>query len=475
MICVSVFGICEKEIMSKIKESKADIIEFRADLSENYSLKKVISACKKKIIVTNRVKEEGGEFVGDEVAREKFFEDAVKYGADYIDVEYSSFRIPPVNGKTKIILSYHNLSNCNDLERMFDEMKDKADIIKIVGNANSLSDNLTTFKILKRAQEEKIKLISFCMGEYGEISRILCLKEGSFLTYAKEGDASAPGQIDLSIMRNVYQVNKLNDKTKVYGLVGNPVKKSKGYLVHNAAFKNLKLNSVYVNFLVEDVKEFMEDFNGFYSGLSVTMPHKQETMSYLDDIEEVAGKINAINTVVVKEGKKIGQNTDWIGALKAIEERGPIKGRDVLVLGCGGAGRAIAFGIKNKGGLLTVVDTDVDKRDALAKDVGCEKMLPVDIANQKFDIVINATPIGMHPKVDVTPFDKKIYRKGMIVLDAVYNPLKTKTLKEAEKAGCKIISGVEMFINQGVAQFEMWTNKKAPVRIMKKIVLESLK
>lgn len=475
MICVPVFGNNDQDILQKIKKSSADIIEFRADKSSEFSLKKIISSCKKPIIVTNRKREEGGDFRGNESGRIKLLEDAIDFGADYIDVENSSYSSLKKRGKTKIIVSYHNFSGSSDLEKNYNEMKNKGDMLKIVGTAKSLSDNLMAFRLLERAQRDGKKLISFCMGEKGEISRILCMKYGASLTFAKEGEGTAPGQIDAGIMKKVFRVNSISKNTKVYGLVGNPVAKSKGYLIHNAAFRAQKLNCVYVNFLVEDVAKFMSDFNGFYAGLSVTMPHKQEIMKYLDDVEETARQIGAVNTVVVENGRNIGYNTDWIGAVSAIEKKTPIEGRDVLMIGCGGAGRAIAFGIKRKKGLLTVADTDMQKAVSLSADVGCGRILPEDSADFDADILINATPIGMHPKVEETPFDKGVFRKGMVVFDAVYNPMRTKMLGEAEKAGCRIISGVEMFINQGIAQYEMWAKKKAPAKIMRRIVLDSLK
>ena len=262
--------------------------------------------------------------------------------------------------------------------------------------------------------------------------------------------------------------------TKLYAIIGNPIEHSLSPLIHNAAFEHLRLNCVFLAFKVERLQEAIMGIRALgLKGVSVTVPHKVEVMDYLDEIEEVAGKIGAVNTIVNQEGRLLGYNTDWSGAIKALEEKVELKDKKAIVLGAGGAARAIAFGLKEKGANLTILNRTVIKAEKLASEIDCQSGGLELIESSNPDILVNTTSLGMHPKEDGMPV-KKEFLNDMLVFDIVYNPLKTRLIKEAEHNGCATIMGLEMFINQAALQFKLWTGKKAPLELMRKIVVEKL-
>jgi len=273
-------------------------------------------------------------------------------------------------------------------------------------------------------------------------------------------------------------------------VIGNPVGHSLSPAIHNAAFEARGLDFVYIASRVEDVKGALAGMRALenFRGLSVTIPHKIDAMKHVDEVGEVDRKIGAINTVVHEGDKLIGLGTDGPGALKALSDAGvEIDGRNVLMLGAGGAARAIGFTLAQRTGLaqLTIMDIDTGMLGELAGDLkeGTKAAIAAEVmgarslaaAMGKADIVIHCTPVGMHPKVEASAVPVELFRAGQVVFDIVYTPLETKLLREAKAAGCKTICGVEMFVNQAVLQFEQWTGVEAPVEIMRKVVLERLK
>ena len=267
----------------------------------------------------------------------------------------------------------------------------------------------------------------------------------------------------------------INTKTSLYAVLGNPIKHSLSPHMHNSAFEHINYNALYLAFEVQNIKEAVLGIKALgIKGASITIPHKVSAMDYIDEIDEDAVKIGAINTIVNKDGKLLGYNTDYAGAINAIYEKTTIKDKYISLIGAGGAARAIGYGIIKDGGKLTIFNKFIDEGELLAKDLGV-KFYPIsDFSKINCQILINATPLGMDPDIDTTPIQKKYLQKEMVVMDIVYNPLKTRLLKEAQSIGCEIINGVHMFVYQGVSQFELWTGQKAPVDIMKNAVLECL-
>lgn len=283
---------------------------------------------------------------------------------------------------------------------------------------------------------------------------------------------------------------KISPATRLCAVIGNPVGHSLSPALHNAAFDALGLDFVYVAFRVEDLKGAVGGMRALenFRGMSVTIPHKVEIMGYLDEIDEIDRSIGSINTVINEGGKLIGFGTDGPGALKAILDAGVgLDGATVLMLGAGGAARAIAFTLARQPGLkkLALMDINGAVLDGLAGDlrrgthvtVEGELMGGEGLARRvaEADIVINCTPVGMHPREDASPLPADLLRAGQVVFDIVYTPLETRLLRDARARGCTVISGVEMFINQAILQFERFTGADAPVEVMRRVVLERLR
>ncbi|MBS7637142.1 shikimate dehydrogenase [Candidatus Bathyarchaeota archaeon] len=281
---------------------------------------------------------------------------------------------------------------------------------------------------------------------------------------------------------------EVSGKTKVFCVIGDPIEHSLSPMMHNAAFRHSKIDAVYVAFKVE--KGTLEDaVKGMHSfgicGMNVTTPHKTAIIKYLDGVDTVAEFVGAVNTVLNANGKLLGFNTDGIGALRALEENGvKTKGKRVLLLGAGGAGRAIAFQLAQEADELIILNRDANKARVLAgalrkrfnKRVVGNDLTPNVLKNwiEDVDVLINATSVGMHPHRDHTLVDKSLLKPELTVMDIVYNPVKTKLLKDAKSVGAKVIYGVEMLVYQGAASFEIWFNQSAPVEVMKEAVLEKL-
>ena len=480
MICIPIVGPSMSKAREQITSAVeiADVLEFRLDLIETYELNALLDASSLPVIVTNRSKLDGGQFKGEDEDRVQSLRDALKAGADYVDIEVSTPReiLQPLleeSDPTQIILSYHDFSHTpEDFNPLYETMCEMpGEIIKIVTYARDLHDNLKMFELLKRAKQEKQKLIGLCMGNLGEISRILSPLFGGFLTFGSlaTGQESAPGQMPAITLKDIYRVNDERADFKVYGVVGNPVSKSLGYLVHNRAFHEKDSPDIYVSFLVDNVEKFFNGFKDLFSGLSVTMPAKEQIMPLLSRVDETAKKIGAVNTVVKEGNQWVGYNTDCSGAIKALETCTSLQGKNVLILGCGGTAKAIGYGVKEKGGRLTITyHGDKERGESLAKELACELVHAREAGTRPIDILINCSPVGMSPNVDETPFLARDLKQGMVVFDSVYNPMETKLLREAKTAGCTVIPGIELFINQAARQFELWTGQTAPTEIMRR-------
>ncbi len=268
---------------------------------------------------------------------------------------------------------------------------------------------------------------------------------------------------------------QLNGSTEIYGIMGKPVSHSLSPAMHNAAFDALTLNKVYVAFEVDDVASAMAGFRALgVKGVSVTIPHKQAVIPYLDDIDPVAEKIGAVNTLLINGDSIKGLNTDWLGANRALEEKIGIKDKKVLLLGAGGSARAIGFGLLEASADLKISSRTPEKGRELAASLGCQWHPLSEAAEISADILINATSVGMSPRQDETPFPGGALTKFQVVMDIVYSPLETRLLREATAAGCTVINGLAMLLYQGAAQFELWTGRPAPLNTMRRVLESSL-
>ncbi|MBN1381885.1 MAG: shikimate dehydrogenase [Deltaproteobacteria bacterium] len=263
--------------------------------------------------------------------------------------------------------------------------------------------------------------------------------------------------------------------TEILALFGNPVAHSLSPAMHNTALKAMGLNGLYVPILVEHLEAAVQGIRGMgIRGVSVTIPFKTKIIKYLDMIDQEAQRIGAVNTVVNRKGRLKGCNTDWRGIFEALSAVTAIKGKTVLILGAGGTARAALFGILKHGGKPFIVNRTVQKGRRLAREWNCPFYSMEEIGGLKADILINTTPVGMSPNTDKTPIISELLRNYGVVMDVIYNPLKTQLLRDAEKAGCTILSGLEMFIHQGAEQLKLWTGQEPPRELMRRVVMEAL-
>jgi shikimate dehydrogenase len=261
--------------------------------------------------------------------------------------------------------------------------------------------------------------------------------------------------------------SSIDGKTRVFGILGRPVKHSLSPAMHNAAFKHLGINAVYVAFPVADLPQAVAGLKGLgIGGVSVTIPFKAEIIPLIDELDSRAGEIGAVNTVVNRDGRLIGYNTDWLGAVTALKARTSLKGQHVLILGAGGASRAIGFGIIQAGGTVTLTDVDQARAAALVRDLGAEAIPPDGLDRCPATILVNATPVGMAPDIEGIPIDPDLLGRFETIMDIVYQPLQTRLLKEAQARGCATIDGLQMLIHQATAQFLLFTGRQAPGNIM---------
>lgn len=269
--------------------------------------------------------------------------------------------------------------------------------------------------------------------------------------------------------------NALSGKTSIYGILGNPVAHSMSPLMHNSAFRLLGIDAIYLPFEVEDLPGAVAGMKALrIKGASVTHPFKTQIMRLVDEIDDTAKKIGAVNTLVFGKERIRGTNTDWIGGVRCLETLLPIEGNEFVVLGAGGAARAVVFGIISKGGKAVIVNRSVKEGRALAEDFDCVFVPLSEIESARGDCLVNTTPVGMYPKENEMPVPKQVLGTYKAVADVIYNPLETMLLREAEAAGCQVASGFEMFVYQGTEQFTIWTGRRAPVKEMKEVVYQRL-
>lgn len=477
MICVSVTSGGSGALADFVRAQQiADLVEFRLDLMGKCDLRKIAAVKKKPVIVTCRPKSQGGSYEGSEKERLGILMDAGKsIGANFVDVEFGTAKgmIGELAGccSQGLILSYHDFKGTPDnLPEIYRKMaSSEASIVKIAVMANSINDNLKAFDVLAEAKKNGRKAAVFCMGPLGTISRILYRKFGGFMAYASlapEKEA-APGQLAASEMKEVYRADKLDAGTMLLGVVGSQENHSSSPYMFNAAYNALKINAVHVKFPVSsDVGSFVDGFRHLVQGFAVTIPHKEAIMRFLDGIDSAAASIGAVNTVVKINGRLKGYNTDVIGGMDSLKKKASIKGKKVVILGAGGAAKAIAYGVAAEGGSLKVLNRTVGKAKELAKKYGGSYGNLEDL-KKDYDILINCTSLGMKGEM---PVDEKLL-KG-IVVDLVYTKSgDTRLIQKAKALGCSTVSGHEVLVAQALGQFRMWFGKKAPEGVM----MEALK
>jgi 3-dehydroquinate dehydratase/shikimate dehydrogenase len=433
------------------------------------------------ILATCRRHQNSGKFNGSVEQQIRVLEAAIEAGAKAIDIEIESAencvdRLESLRAQAYLLVSYHNYSGTPPLDPILRRMaRVPADGYKIVTTARKPSDN---YRVLALARAHpKMPMVLLAMGEMGFPTRVLSTAIGGLYTYAAPHAAggTASGQISAHHLRHMYRVEKFTRDAHVYGVIADPVRQSISPAVHNRAFQARRTDAVYLPFLVKPVQ--LKDFLLLaeklpLAGFSVTIPHKQKILRYLDLIDPLARRIGAVNTVWRKAGKWRGTNTDVFGIKVPLERRIRLAKATVLVAGNGGAARGAAYALSEAGARLSITGRNPDRVRALAKACDAEPLSREQAEAGTFDVLVHATPLGMYPKLDQCFFQDRIPAK--LVFDTVYNPLETLLVRMAKNQGATVISGLEMFLEQASRQFEIWTGENAPRGVMEKAALEAL-
>jgi len=430
------------------------------------------------VIATCRRSASGGKFQGSIAAQLEILAKAAAAGCQLVDIELqSATRLKPaqldkLRAKAGIVLSFHDFHATQKLDETLKKMSAyPADFYKIVGTARSLSDNVTMMRFLEKHHDEH-SLVGLCMGEQGIISRILAVRAGSRFTFAavNAGEKTAPGQVAAQELRSTYRIDQVDPATKLYGVVGDPVSHSLSPAIMNAALRRENVNGVFLPLHTKSLKDLLACVRDIpIHGLAVTMPYKQEILPFLDNTDPFTAKIGACNTVVRShDGKLFGFNTDTSGVVRPLEQRMTLTDARILVLGAGGAARAAVFGLKERGAQIFILNRNLASAQKLARQAKARTVKHTDLKRLDFDVIINATPVGMGNTTESPLTADEI--KAQYVFDMVYDPAETRLLQLARLRGAQVIPGREMFVHQAARQFEIWTGKPAPREDMLRIV-----
>jgi 3-dehydroquinate dehydratase/shikimate dehydrogenase len=433
-------------------------------------------------IGTCRRIDNGGKFKGSLASQLDVLTKAHAAGCQIVDLEIQSAlkskpeAIARLRSRAGLILSFHDFRATRNLDETLGKMlKIPADFYKVVTTAATLSDNVAMMKFLQK-QSAKHALIGLCMGEQGIISRVLNVRAGSAFTFgAVSADLkTAPGQVTTQDLRSIYRIDQVDTATRVYGVAGDPIEHSLSPVIMNTALRRENVNGVYLPLHAKTLKDLIHCVREIpLHGLSITMPYKQAILPYLDNTDAHTSKIGACNTVVRgQEGKLYGFNTDVAGVVRPLEQRLSIENAKVLVLGAGGAARAAVFGLKERGAEVWILNRTSAKAQKLARQAKAHTIKRADLRKIAFDVIINATPVGMGNTLDCPLKDQEI--QARVVFDMVYDPVETHLLQVARAKGIAVITGVEMFVQQAARQFEIWTGKPAPAGDMLRAVTIAL-
>lgn len=517
MICIPIMDATNREALRSVERCTpaADAIELRMDLIKDGKLEQLIAKARRisgriKIIVTCRRKAEAllAPSLDHSVQKKniprtvkvRLLKQAVELGADFIDIELAEGQktigqlksfCQKKKSTTRIIVSWHDIHqtpSLKTLKEIFDECAETgADVIKIVPYARQITDNLKILNLISYAKARHRKIISMCMGDQGQISRAIAPLWGSYLAFAvlPGGKKSAPGQLTVKAMREFKQMFQrqkcfpqswlLPPGASNFVLIGNPVRHSLSPLMHNKALEAMKIDGHYSSFCVTDVASAVAGIRGMnIRGVSVTIPFKTTVMEYLDEIDADAVAMGAVNTIVNERGLLTGYNTDWWGLTQALKDKTSITGKSFVIVGAGGAARAAVYGIKKEGGEPIIVNRTQDAGKELAVMFDCPFYPLSALGGIKAYGLINTTSVGMYPNIHQSPVEAAVFGNFRVVMDVIYNPMKTKLLRDAEARGLKTVSGADMFVYQGAQQLKLWTGRDAPLDLMRKTVRERL-
>jgi len=475
-VCVSLVedGVKEAVAAGLIAQAKgADLLEVRFDkmpkLPEDLSAFRKLTSPR---IATLRTEGQGGSSQHRDEERLRFFRRAIRIGFENVDIEFDSpivYRLGRELRSVGLICSFHDFTGTPSTSRIIDALvtaASKGDLAKVAYMVNNISDLRRLLEAARMFSVTGNKYILLGMGELGEITRVMSGAFGSAFTYAslEKGKEAAPGQMDLDTLK------ALGDKPLITGITGSPLGHSLSPAIHNAAFSSLNIPGKYLPFPataaeLPDLMHLVRELG--IRGLNVTIPHKEAVMRHLDDVDPLAKRVGAVNTIVNKNGRLLGINTDVSGLEKALLAAGADpKGKGALVIGAGGAARACGLVLERRGANIWFTNRTASRAQELAKVFSGRVASHGDVARMTFDIVINCTPLGMQGFPNELPVDPHVFRPGQWAVDLIYSPPITRFLEEANKHGAKTLSGMEMLIYQAMDSFETWTGQRPPYEVM---------
>jgi 3-dehydroquinate dehydratase/shikimate dehydrogenase len=473
-----------RQIAAALRETRT--LELRLDwLANDAERARLLSWLARKrprgatLIATCRRQMAGGEFRGDIAAELYWLTQARQAGCGWCDVAVETIRELPDQAVRQYPVPPHVLLSMHDFERtparllpIAGSVYSGVDAMKVATQANCLADSI---RLLRVAASSK-KAVVVPMGEIGLPARILALRAGSALAYAPVGAPTAPGQVGLREFKRLYSAHTLSKRSRVFGVIGNPIGHSLSPLLHNTGFRARNIDAVFLPFLVQRLPDFLGAIPELgIRGVSVTLPFKQALLKHVQECEPLAEKIGAINTITVSaDGSLCGHNTDYLGVLRALERKLQLRGSRVLILGAGGAARAAAFALSGAGAHIFICARREAPAQALAHAVEGEALPRRALSQTSFDAIVNATPVGLHPNNDASPLDARELN-CRIVMDMIYRPMNTALLQLAATKRITTVSGVEMFLAQGMAQWKLWIRRPAPEPAMRRAVLAALR
>jgi 3-dehydroquinate dehydratase/shikimate dehydrogenase len=444
----------------------ADLIELRLDSVSDPDVAGALQGRTRPVIVTCRPGWEGGQFQGTEEERRRILGTALELGAEYVDIESRAGFDDLVShaGGRRVVLSYHDFVGMpDDLPSLVQAMRATgAEVVKVAVKTSRLSDCVPLLDLGAEAGRDA-GLVVIGMGRFGIATRVLAARFGSLWTYA--GADTDIGQLSARSLLDDYRFRSLTPATGIYGLTGLPVAHSVSPAMHNASFAAIGFDAVYLPLPAVDADDFVTFARALgVQGASVTTPHKVTLADRVDELDAVARRVGAINTIRVADGRWMGRNTDVHGFLQPLLERTPLNGVSAAILGTGGAARAVAIALGSSGSRVRVYGRNPEHTDAMARATGAE-VQPFPPVRGSWDLLVNCTPLGMYPHVGETPIPAEELT-GRYVYDLIYNPTVTRLLRDAASAGCETIGGLEMLVAQAHEQFQWWTGAPPPPGIM---------
>ena len=487
MICVSIGRSRHRHMIAEhqhLVSQGAELVELRLDyLSGDIHFRELLDNRPGPVLVTCRRESDGGKYGGSEESRLSILRMAIAEGVEYIDIEEDIANQIARFGNTKRIVSLHDFRKTpTDLHAIHARMSTlDADIVKIATLANTPADNIQMLDLMRSA---KIPTVGICMGEIGTPSRLLAGKFGAPFTYATfHAERSlAPGQLSFTEMRDIYHYDEIKSDTDVYAVIGDPIAHSHSPLIHNAAFRAIGMNAVYLPMRIrsEHLEAFLHDAPRMgICGLSITIPHKEAAAKLLKQVDRVIVGTGAANTLIFSPTGMVGYNTDSRAAIDSLEMRLPehddvLEGKTVLILGAGGAAKAVTYSLLSRGAHVVISSRTEERAQKLTRQLDCRAVSWKSRHGVECSVLINCTPVGMHPNVDSTPFDRHYLKPSMTVLDTVYNPENTLLIKEARIQGCVTVTGTEMFVRQAALQFRLFSGVEPPEDVMRETLRRSV-